>query len=173
MSPPPASGGAKKSNMSVYRFSCTSIDGEPVPLEKFRGQVLLIVNTASKCGFTPQYRGLEMLYRDYKDRGFSVLAFPCDQFLKEEYEDNRDIQDFCIRNYQVTFPLFARIDVHGERQEPLFTYLKESAPGWLGLKSIKWNFTKFLVDRQGRCVRRFATATYPNHLRKHIEHQLD
>src|SRR5690606_20054720 len=154
--------------MSIYQFSCKSMDDIPIPLERYRGQVLLIVNTASKCGFTPQYRGLEMLHRDYHQRGFSVLGFPCDQF-HQEFATEEEIEHFCVSTYHVTFPLFAKVKVRGEDAEPLFVYLKEAAPGWFGFTAIKWNFTKFLINREGECVRRFATATYPSQLRTHTE----
>lgn len=158
--------------MPVYPFICKSMDDELIPLERYRGQVLLIVNTASMCGFTPQYRGLEMLYRQYRTRGFEVLAFPCDQFFNQEFETDEKIQKFCLESYQVSFPLFSKIKVRGPEAEPLFQHLSQTAPGWFGLKTVKWNFTKFLVNRRGRCVRRFATTTYPSQLRKHIEQLL-
>lgn len=158
--------------MSVYQFSCHSIDGEPISLQRYQGKVLLVVNTASKCGFTPQYKGLELLHRDYREQGFAVLGFPCDQFLHQEFHDDAQIEHFCVNTYQVTFPLFGKVRVKGPDADPLFQYLKTAAPGWLGLTGIKWNFTKFLINRQGECVRRFATATYPSQLRRHIEELL-
>lgn len=154
--------------MSIYQFSCNSIGGEPVYLDAYRGQVLLVVNTASRCGFTPQYRGLEILHRAYSKRGFSVLGFPCDQF-HQEFDSDEQIQQFCLSNYEITFPLFARTKVAGANAVSLFKYLSSTCPGWLGISRIKWNFTKFLVDRQGTPVRRFATTTYPNQMRGHIE----
>ena len=157
--------------MSIYQFSCKSMDDTLIPLARYRGQVLLIVNTASKCGFTPQYRGLESLHRDYHHRGFSVLGFPCDQF-HQGFATEEEIEQFCVSTYQVTFPLFAKVRIRGEDADPLFVYLKEAAPGWFGFTAIKWNFTKFLINREGECVRRFATATYPSQLRSPIEQLL-
>ncbi|MFA5494359.1 MAG: glutathione peroxidase [Porticoccaceae bacterium] len=165
----PRGGDGCPNDMSIYRFSCRSMDGELVSLEAFRGQVVLIVNTASKCGFTPQYRGLEMLYQDYRHWGFTVLGFPCDQFLRQEFADDERIERFCVTNYQVSFPLFAKVQVVGHDAEPLFRYLRRTAPGWFGMTGIKWNFTKFLINREGECIRRFATTTYPNRLRQPIE----
>src|SRR6516225_9981613 len=127
----------------VYDFTATSLSGDEVPLRRFEGEVLLIVNTASKCGFTPQYEGLEALYRKYKDRGFSVLAFPCNQFGAQEPGDAAEIANFCSLTYDVTFPVYAKIDVNGDNAAPLFDALKKAAPGVLGSKGIKWNFTKF------------------------------
>lgn len=141
---------------TVYDFTATGIDGRPVSLAEFRGQVLLIVNVASRCGFTPQYAVLEALYRKYHAQGFSVLGFPCDQFLHQEPGDEAEIKNFCSLNYDVTFPLFAKIDVNGTHTHPLFGHLKSARRGLLGTGAIKWNFTKFLVDRQGRAVKRFS-----------------
>lgn len=155
--------------MDVYDFVCTSIDGKVVSLSRYRGQVLLIVNTASKCGFTPQYRGLDALFNDYRSAGFTVLGFPCGQFFRQEYQSDSEIENFCVANYHVSFPLFSKVDVIGKSAHPLFDYLKGNAPGWFGSKAIKWNFTKFLVDRSGRSVRRFAPPTYPGKLRRPIE----
>lgn len=152
----------------IYDFTANSLSGEDVPLRRFAGQVLLIVNTASKCGFTPQYRGLEELQRDYGPRGFAVLGFPCNQFGGQEPGSAGQIQEFCTSNYDVTFPLFAKIDVNGANAHPLYEYLKRQQSGLLG-SSIKWNFTKFLVDRKGRVVARFAPTATPEGLRKKIE----
>lgn len=138
-------------------------------LADYAGQVLLIVNTASKCGFTPQYAGLESLYRRYRDRGFSVLAFPCNQFGAQEPGDADEIANFCSLTYDVTFPVFAKIEVNGPNEAALFAYLKRAAPGLLGSKTIKWNFTKFLVDRQGDVVRRYAPTTSPEDIAADIE----
>ncbi len=144
---------------SVYDFTATAIDGRDVSLAEFRGQVLLIVNVASRCGFTPQYAVLEALYRKYHAQGFSVLGFPCDQFLHQEPGDEAEIKNFCSLNYDVTFPLFAKVHVNGPQAHRLFAYLKSLQRGLLGTGTIKWNFTKFLVDRQGRAVQRFSPRT--------------
>ena len=138
-------------------------------LSAYAGQVLLIVNTASKCGFTPQYEGLEALYRKYKDRGFAVLAFPCNQFGAQEPGDAAEIANFCSLTYDVTFPVFPKIDVNGPQAAPLFEHLKAEAPGVLGSKGIKWNFTKFLVDRAGKTVERYAPTTKPEAIESDIE----
>ncbi|WP_031409396.1 glutathione peroxidase [Geobacillus vulcani] len=155
--------------MSVYQFSAKTIRGEEQPLSVYQGKVLLIVNTVSRCGFTPQYKELQELYNDYRDRGFVVLGFPCNQFGGQEPGTEEEIEQFCQLNYGVTFPLFAKVDVNGDHAHPLFQYLKEQAPGALGTKAIKWNFTKFLVDRNGKVVARFAPQTKPHELRKEIE----
>jgi glutathione peroxidase len=152
----------------VYDFSATSLAGEQVPLRQFEGKVLLIVNTASACGFTPQYKGLEALYRDYAPRGFAVLGFPCNQFGGQEPGDAREIAQFCANKYDVSFPMFAKIDVNGANAHPLYSYLKGEKTGLLG-SAIKWNFTKFLVDRSGKVVARHAPTSTPEGLRKEIE----
>jgi glutathione peroxidase len=152
----------------IYDIAATSLAGEDVPLKRFEGQVLLIVNTASACGFTPQYRGLEALQKELGPRGFSVLGFPCNQFGKQEPGDAKAIGQFCASNYAVTFPMFAKIDVNGDNAHPLYRYLKNEKSGLLG-SSIKWNFTKFLVDRSGRVVARHAPTTTPESLKKEIE----
>ena len=152
----------------IYDFTATSLAGEDVALKRFEGQVLLIVNTASACGFTPQYRGLEALQKQLGPRGFFVLGFPCNQFGKQEPGDAKAIGEFCASNYAVTFPLFAKIEVNGDRAHPLYRYLKSEKSGLLGA-SIKWNFTKFLVDRAGRVVARHAPTATPESLRKEIE----
>ena len=152
----------------VYDFTATSLAGEEVPLRRFEGQVLLIVNTASACGFTPQYKGLEVLHRSLAPRGFSVLGFPCNQFGGQEPGDSRQIEEFCSSNYTVTFPMFAKIDVNGGNAHPLYQYLKDAKSGLLG-SSIKWNFTKFLVDRAGQVVARHAPTAKPEGLAKEIE----
>jgi glutathione peroxidase len=144
-------------------------DGGAVSLDTWRGKVLLIVNTASKCGFTPQYQGLEELYRRYKDRGFAVLAFPCNQFGAQEPGDAAEIANFCSTTYDVTFPVFAKVDVNGADASPLFEHLKKEAPGLLGSRAIKWNFTKFLVDRTGRVVKRYAPTTAPRDIAEDME----
>jgi len=152
----------------IYDFTAQSLAGADVQLQRFEGQVLLIVNTASACGFTPQYRGLEALQREYGPRGFSVLGFPCNQFGGQEPGDARQIEQFCSTKYDVTFPLFAKIDVNGSKAHPLYTYLKSEKSGLLG-SSIKWNFTKFLVDRSGKITGRFAPTVTPDGLKKEIE----
>ncbi|MGJ4886070.1 MULTISPECIES: glutathione peroxidase [unclassified Bradyrhizobium] len=153
---------------SIYDFTATSLKGEEVPLKRFEGQVLLIVNTASACGFTPQYRGLEALHRAYADRGFAVLGFPCNQFGAQEPGTAEEIGAFCAGKYDVTFPLFAKIDVNGTDAHPLYKFLKGEKTGLLG-SAIKWNFTKFLVDRRGNVVSRHAPTTTPEALKKEIE----
>jgi glutathione peroxidase len=154
---------------ALYRLSADLLDGVPQGLSYFAGKVLLIANTASRCGFTPQYAALEQLYRELKDRGFAVLAFPCDQFGHQEPGSNGEIGAFCERNYGVTFPVFAKIDVNGSSTHPIFRLLKQARPGVLGLGRIHWNFTKFLVDRKGRVVSRHAPSTDPLRLRSKIE----
>ncbi|WP_100657424.1 glutathione peroxidase [Alteromonas flava] len=157
---------------SIYQHEVTLNNGELKSLNDYAGQVILIVNTASKCGFTPQYDGLQALYEEYKDRGFTILAFPCDQFGHQEPGDDNEIQQFCSLNFNVSFPLFKKIEVNGDEASPLFKQLKEEAPGLLGSKGIKWNFTKFLVDRNGNTVERFAPATKPEALKRKIEELL-
>jgi len=152
----------------IYDFKAKSLAGEDIPLKRFEGQVLLIVNTASACGFTPQYSGLEALYQTLHPRGFSVLGFPCNQFGGQEPGDAKQIEQFCSTNYAVTFPLFAKIDVNGSKAHPLFDYLKSEKAGLLG-PSIKWNFTKFLVDRSGKVVARHAPTAKPEGLTREIE----
>ena len=154
---------------TAHDFSATLANGEETSLTQFRGQVLLIVNTASKCGFTPQYTGLESLQQQYGTRGFSVLAFPCNQFGAQEPGTETEIQSFCEMNYQTTFPLFSKIEVNGAASHPLFTHLQEQAPGVLGSKRIKWNFTKFLVNQQGEVVKRYAPSTKPEAIAADIE----
>ncbi len=146
---------------SVYDFSAESLDGTEVPLGTYHGKVLLIVNVASQCGFTPQYAGLESLYRRLAPEGLAVLGFPCDQFGHQEPGDSAAIREFCSLNYGVSFPLFAKIEVNGDRAHPLYRYLKHAARGILGTERIKWNFTKFLVDRAGQVVSRFSPADTP------------
>lgn len=154
--------------MSVYDFSVKTIRGETVSMAEYRGKVLLIVNVASQCGFTPQYKGLQELYEKYKDRGLVVLGFPCNQFGAQEPGTETEIAQFCETNYGVTFPMFAKIDVSGENAHPLYQFLCKEAPGILGTKAIKWNFTKFLVDREGNVIDRFASTDTPEDLEKHI-----
>lgn len=154
---------------AITDFTVKAADGTAVSLEPYRGKVLLIVNTASKCGFTPQYEGLEALHRDYAARGFEVLGFPCNQFGGQEPGDAAEIANFCSLTYDVTFPVFAKVDVNGGDANPLFERLKADAPGVLGSKAIKWNFTKFLVDRDGKVVDRYAPTTKPADIRTDIE----
>jgi glutathione peroxidase len=154
---------------SIYDFSAQLLDGRTVSLSEFRGRVLLLVNTASKCGFTPQYAGLEQLYRAGKERGLAVLGFPCNQFGAQEPGSAEEIDAFCQKNYGVSFPLFARIDVNGPHAHPLYRFLKKSRPGIFGIERIKWNFTKFLIDRQGRVVDRYAPSTPPQKLAAAVE----
>jgi glutathione peroxidase len=146
---------------TVPDFSATTIDGTAQPLSAWEGQPMLIVNVASKCGFTPQYEGLEALYRKYKDRGFVVLGFPCDQFGHQEPGNEAEIRNFCSLEYGVSFPMFAKIEVNGAGTHPLYKHLKHEAKGLLGSEAIKWNFTKFLVDRKGRVVKRYAPTDTP------------
>ena len=153
----------------VTTIPVQAADGDQTDLSAYAGKVLLIVNTASKCGFTPQYEGLEALHRDYGARGFEVLAFPCNQFGAQEPGDAAEIANFCSLTYDVTFPVFAKIDVNGDDAAPLFKHLKKAAPGLLGSEGIKWNFTKFLVDRAGKVVGRYAPTTKPADIAKDIE----
>lgn len=153
---------------TAYDFDATSLDGMPRPLREFQGKVLLVVNTASKCGFTPQYEGLEKLFQKYQAQGLEVLGFPCNQFGTQEPGSQAEIGAFCEKNYGVTFPMFEKIDVNGEAAHPLYRWLKSSAPGVLGTQGIKWNFTKFLIDRSGKVVARFAPVTKPEDLDKDV-----
>jgi len=147
--------------MNLYEITVTTIAGQTQTMESYRGQILLIVNVASKCGFTGQYAGLEALYRRYRDKGFSVLGFPCDQFAHQEPGSEEEIQSFCSLTYDVTFPLFAKIEVNGSGAHPFYTYLKKARPGLLGSEAIKWNFTKFLVNREGQVLKRYAPSDTP------------
>ncbi len=156
----------------VYDFSAKKLGGEELSLDAFRGKVLLIVNVASKCGFTPQYEGLEALYRKYSPKGFAVLGFPCNQFGGQEPGDAAEIAQFCQRSYDVTFPMFDKIDVNGTSAHPLYKFLKAEQTGVLGTEPIKWNFTKFLVDRQGQVMGRFAPTTKPSDIEPEIERLL-
>ena len=153
---------------SVYDFSPKNLDGLPVPLAGFRGQVLLVVNVASRCGYTPQYRGLEELYRRHHEQGLVVLGFPCDQFGRQEPGTDAEIRDFCTLTYDVTFPLFSKIKVNGDGADPFYAYLKSQKKGLMGSEAIKWNFTKFLIDRQGQVVRRFAPSDTPDAIERAI-----
>jgi glutathione peroxidase len=154
---------------SIYDFSAKTLDDRDISLGDYKDKVLLIVNTASKCGFTPQYEGLESLHRKYGERGLAILGFPCNQFGAQEPGDAAEIANFCSLTYDVSFPMFAKVDVNGDNTHPLFQYLKAAKPGLLGTEGIKWNFTKFLVDRNGEVVERYAPATKPAELEKTIE----
>ena len=158
--------------MPIYDFTVTRLDGTTGSLQPYEGKVLLIVNTASECGFTPQYKGLEALHREFAERGFAVLGFPCNQFGAQEPGGREQIAQFCETNYGVTFPMFEKIDVNGDAAHPLYRWLKKEAPGVLGSERIKWNFTKFLLDREGRVAARFAPTTKPEELKLHIERLL-
>jgi glutathione peroxidase len=154
---------------NVYDFTANSLDGKPVSLRDYAGKVLLIVNTASKCGFTPQYEGLEALYQKYRGQGLAVLGFPCNQFGAQEPGTADEIGSFCQKNYGVSFPMFEKIDVNGEGAHPLYRWLKSGAKGLLGSEAIKWNFTKFLIDRNGNVIDRFAPTTKPEDLKPNVE----
>jgi glutathione peroxidase len=156
----------------LYDFAVRTLDGEATSLDAYRGKVLLIVNVASRCGFTPQYQGLEALYRKYASRGLVVLGFPCDQFAGQEPGSEAEIRTFCSTNYDVTFPVFAKLEVNGEGAHPLYRWLKSEQKGLFGTESIKWNFTKFLVDRAGRVVARFAPRTTPEEIEEDVERLL-
>ncbi|MGH8126583.1 MAG: glutathione peroxidase [Rhodanobacteraceae bacterium] len=153
---------------TIYDFEVGLLDGTPQKLDVYRGKTLLIVNVASKCGFTPQYAGLEALYRAHEDQGFVVLGFPCNQFGHQEPGDADEIRNFCSTKYDVTFPLFAKVDVNGAGTHPLYKFLKHAARGVLGSEAIKWNFTKFLIDREGNVVRRYASADTPEKIGKEL-----
>ncbi|OKH32165.1 glutathione peroxidase [[Phormidium ambiguum] IAM M-71] len=154
---------------SIYDISATTIDGNLVPLNIYKDKVLLIVNTASQCGFTPQYKGLQELYDRYANQGLVVLGFPCNQFGQQEPGNSNQIQSFCETNFGVSFPLFQKIEVNGTNAHPLYQYLTKAAPGFLGTEGIKWNFTKFLVDRSGNVVKRYPPTTKPEDLAKDIQ----
>lgn len=157
---------------TFYDIKVQTIEGKPLMLECFKGKVLLIVNTASKCGFTPQYKDLEVLYQDFSQQGFEILGFPCNQFGQQEPGSESEIREFCDLNFGVSFPLFAKIEVNGANTHPLYRFLKQQSAGILGTQSIKWNFTKFLVDRHGRVVKRFAPLSKPESIRRSIEELL-
>jgi glutathione peroxidase len=158
---------------NIHRFEVTTAQGETVGLDVFAGKVLLVVNVASKCGFTPQYAGLEALQQEFGPDQFSVLGFPCNQFGGQEPGADEEIQQFCKLTYDVTFPVFAKIEVNGKNAHPLYAFLKQSLPGFLGSRSIKWNFTKFLVNRQGVPTHRYAPTTAPDKLKDDIRSLLD
>ena len=156
--------------MTIYDFQAKSIEGKDVSLSQFKGKPLLIVNVASECGFTPQYDGLEKLYKKYHQKGFEVLGFPCNQFGGQEPGTDQEIQSSCKMRFGVTFPLFSKVDVNGANAHPLYQYLVKEKPGFLGLKKIKWNFTKFLVDKNGQVVKRYAPTAKPESLENDISH---
>ena len=153
----------------LYDFNVVTNSREEQSMSIYKGKVLLIVNVASECGFTPQYEGLQKLYESYKDQGFEMLAFPCNQFGGQEPGTAKQIQNFCKTNFGVTFPLFAKIDVNGDDAHPLYVFLKNQTPGFMGTKSIKWNFTKFLIDKEGNVIKRFGSSTKPEKIAKEIE----
>ncbi|KWW22359.1 MULTISPECIES: glutathione peroxidase [Peribacillus] len=155
--------------MSIYEFKVNKINGETISLEEYRGKVMIIVNTASKCGFSPQYDDLQSLYVQYEGQGLVILGFPCNQFLNQEPGDDLEIDSYCKLNHGVTFPMFAKVNVNGKEAHPLFSYLAENAPGLMGSKSIKWNFTKFLIDREGNIISRYAPKTKPLELESDIK----
>ncbi|MBC7540694.1 MAG: glutathione peroxidase [Bacteriovorax sp.] len=154
---------------TIYDFEVKNINGEPVSLAQYKGKTLLFVNVASKCGFTPQYKELEEIYRDYKDQGLEILAFPCNQFGSQEPGDAEEIKNFCSLNYDVSFPLFSKVNVNGDETAPVYGFLKESLPGILGSKAVKWNFTKFLVDKNGVPHSRYAPTDKPKDILKDIK----
>ncbi len=157
---------------SIYDVEAKQLDGSSLTLDQFKGKALLIVNTASKCGFTPQYQALEAVYRKFKDRGLEILGFPCNQFGKQEPGDAQEIASFCSTRYEVSFPMFEKIEVNGDGAHPLYRLLKTAAPGVLGSEAIKWNFTKFLVGRDGKVIKRYAPATKPEKIEQDIESAL-
>jgi glutathione peroxidase len=153
---------------SIYDFSAKTIDGSTTQLDAYKGKVLLVVNVASKCGFTPQYKGLEALYKKYKGQGLEILGFPCDQFGHQEPGDEQEIKDFCSLTYDVSFPMFAKIKVNGDEAHPLYKYLKSEEKGFLGSEFIKWNFTKFLIDKSGKVIKRYGSTDTPEKIDKDI-----
>ena len=159
---------AKEIQMSIYDFNVKTIDGQEISMSKYKGKVLLIVNVASKCGFTSQYEGLEKLFEKYKNEDFMILGFPSNQFANQEPESNEKIKEFCSLTYDVKFDMFAKVDVNGENEAPLYKFLKSNQKGILGTENIKWNFTKFLVDKEGNVIDRFASTTTPESIEKDI-----
>lgn len=155
-------------NSNFHQFKATSLQNKEIDMENYKGKVVLVVNTASKCGLTPQYEGLEKLYKDYKDRGLVILGFPCNQFGKQEPGGAKEIVEGCLINYGVTFPMFSKIEVNGDNTHPIYKYLKSELKGTFGNR-IKWNFTKFLIDKDGTPYKRFSPTTTPDKLRSHIE----
>lgn len=160
---------AEEAHMNIYDFNVKDIDGKEVSMSKYKGKVLLIVNVASKCGFTPQYEGLEKLYDEFKDKEFMILGFPSNQFSKQEPGSNEEIKSFCTLTYGVSFDMFSKIDVNGKEAIDLYKYLKKQSPGIFGTKSIKWNFTKFLISKEGKVYDRYGSSTKPESIKKDIE----
>lgn len=158
---------------TLYDFEAETMAGKTKNLKDYEGKVVLIVNTASKCGFTPQFEGLESLYAEYKEQGLEILGFPCNQFGHQDPGSNNEIEEFCQLNYGVSFPMHAKVDVNGSDTHPVFEYLKDEAPGLLGSKKIKWNFTKFLINKEGKVIERFAPSTKPRHLTRSINKALE
>ncbi|WP_251357919.1 glutathione peroxidase [Kangiella sp. TOML190] len=157
---------------TIYDYSAVLNNGKEISLSEYQGKVLLVVNTASACGFTPQYKGLQELYTKYQEQGFEILAFPCNQFKNQEKGSDEEIKNFCDLNFNISFPLFSKVDVNGDDTHPAFAYLKDNARGFFGSTNIKWNFTKFLVGKDGKVVKRFATVTKPQKLESAIEREL-
>ena len=158
---------------NIYNFSCTNVNGEEISLSDYSGKALLIVNTASKCGFTPQYQGLQDLYKEYSGKGLEILGFPCNQFGNQEPGSDKEISLFCSAKYDITFPLFSKIEVNGPAAHPLFKFLTSSKPGLLGSEKIKWNFTKFLINKSGEPIKRFSPRTPPEQLSSDITDLLE
>lgn len=163
----------QKNKQTFYDFNATSIIGENIPMSNYKNQVVLVVNVASKCGFTPQYKGLQALYEKYKDNNFTILAFPCNQFKEQEPASNAEIKTFCQTNYDISFPLFEKIKVNGDNTHPLYKFLKSEATGVLWSESIKWNFTKFLVDKKGKVITRYGSSTKPKDIEADIQKLLE
>jgi glutathione peroxidase len=161
--------GKGRTQMGIYDYAAKTIDGSEQSLAQYKGKLLLVVNVASKCGFTPQYKGLEALWRKYKDKGLVILGFPCDQFGHQEPGDEKEIMNFCSMTYDVSFPMFAKIEVNGANTHPVYQFLKSEAPGVLGSEGIKWNFTKFLVDKSGKVIKRYGSVDTPEKIEKDIE----
>ena len=159
-------------NSNLHSFNVQGADGQPLNLEKYKGQVVLVVNVASKCGFTPQYKGLEELYKKYKDQGFVILGFPCNQFGSQEPGTDSEIQQFCSLTYDVSFPIMAKVEVNGSKASPVYQWLKEEAPGLLGTEFIKWNFTKFLIGKDGKVIKRYAPNDEPKKIADDIQKAL-
>ena len=164
---------AGEKNMSIYDFNVKNIDGKSISMSEYKGKVLLIVNVASKCGFTPQYEGLEKLYDEHKNDGFMVLGFPSNQFMSQEPGSNEEIKFFCQKTYEVEFDMFAKIDVNGHNTEPLYKFLKKEQGGFLWMDAIKWNFTKFLVDKEGNVIKRYGSSTKPAEINEDIQKLLN
>jgi glutathione peroxidase len=154
---------------TVYDYKVKDIDGQAISMSDYKNKVLLIVNVASTCGFTPQYKGLQDLYEKYSQDGFEVLAFPCNQFGSQEKGSEQDIKEFCTKNYAVTFPIFRKVEINGDQAEPLFKFLKREIKGFLGTESVKWNFSKFLVNRNGQVVKRYGSLDFPENLESEIK----